>query len=279
MVIHEPELGEGRRQEHVGRLPGQPAAGDAHLHDLDAGGHDAHQGGQARPFVILVVLAHAQPGQDAARPSGFALLRPNRRLEGAAHGGGTEIHGDDQVRTHGPAQGDRHGIHQPAIHQEAPIVGHRGEQPRQGDGGAHGVGDAPLPQPQLAPRLQVGGHRREGQRQVAEVAVDEVAFEELDQLRPLDEPAVQADVEQGDDVLPGQRRGPRLQLVQVPLGVGRADEGPHGAAADDVGHDPFLGQGANDADMGPAAGGTAAEDEADLRFALSGHGYPATTSA
>ncbi|MCK7495732.1 MAG: hypothetical protein MZW92_35730 [Comamonadaceae bacterium] len=70
---------------------------------------------------------------------------------------------------------------------------------------------AALAQPDLAPRFQIGGDAGEGQRQVGEVAVDEMPLEELDQPLALDQTALEADVEQRDDVLPGQGGTPGLQ--------------------------------------------------------------------
>ena len=57
MVVEQADLGEARGDQHVGRLAGQPAARDAHLHDVDAAGDDIEQRG---PFAASA---------ESARPS------------------------------------------------------------------------------------------------------------------------------------------------------------------------------------------------------------------
>src|SRR5207249_11141944 len=80
----------------------------------------------------------------------------------------------------------------------------------------------------------------------------------------LDESAAQAEVCEPEDALPVERERPRLQLVEP----ARRKCGPHEradrASRDEIGLDARLGEGAQHADMRPAARRARAEDESDL---------------
>ncbi len=84
-----------------------------------------------------------------------------------------------------------------------------------------------------------------------------------DELVALDEAAAQAHVHQADHVLPAKGLDPAAELFEVAGGGHGADEGTDGAAADDLRLDALPRQRPQHAHMGPAAGGAAAEGDAD----------------
>jgi hypothetical protein len=116
--------------------------------------------------------------------------------------------------------------------------------------------------------LEIGGDAAEAVQQRGEIAVDEVALEEADELVALDEAAAQAHVHQADDVLPAEGFDPAAELFQIAGRSDGADEGADGAAADDLRLDALPRQRPQHPHMRPAPGGAAAEGDADagVRF-------------
>ena len=100
------------------------------------------------------------------------------REAGESTGKFIDFHADAEVGTESPGRGNRAGIAEPAINQDRVSVGYGVEEPRDGDGGANGVGDASFAQGDSAPRAQIRGHRREGVGERCEVTRSQ-------EIRPL----------------------------------------------------------------------------------------------
>ena len=69
--------------------------------------------------------------------------------------------------------------------------------------------------------------------------------EDVEQPGALDQAAIERQVEQPDNGLPGERSHPVFQPVELAIGVGRAHDGADRRAADDVRRDACLIQGAD----------------------------------
>ena len=77
--------------------------------------------------------------------------------------------------------------------------------------------------------------------------------------------AVEADVEIAEDAARLQAARPFLERIEMAGGIGAADHGADRGADHDVGHDAVRQQRPDDADMGEAARGAAAERQPDHR--------------
>src|SRR5690606_8257630 len=89
---------------------------------------------------------------------------------------------------------------------------------------------------------------------------------ELGKFRVADETrGAKAEIEQAQHAPPRQRTGEVFQRIELARRVAAADERADGGAGDDVGLDARARQGAEDADMRPAAGDAGAQCDADLR--------------
>src|SRR5690606_27906344 len=108
--------------------------------------------------------------------------------------------------------------------------------------------------------------------------IEKMLTEEVDQLLALDQAAGPAWIEQLDHVLPGQLADPLLQHVEIAAGAGRADEGADRATGDDVRLVAGFLERADDADMGPAAGRSTAQGEADFHEVCASVAYMSCTS-
>src|SRR3546814_8625097 len=85
-------------------------------------------------------------------------------------------------------------------------------------------------------------------------------------MTPADHAAgAHAKVHVGDHAQPRERARPGLQRVGLAGEVHAADDGADRSADDDVGLDAVAGEGANDAEVGPATRRPAAKGKADAR--------------
>src|SRR6185503_2052025 len=123
-------------------------------------------------------------------------------------------------------------------------------------------------QPHLAPGGELGGDRAELRRQVGDVALlEQLVAEQGEEAIATDQAAAPRQVHEAHDGRPGEAGDPVLQLLQLARGIRGADQRADRAAADDVGLDTARLEGADRADVRPAAGATRAEGEPDARLA------------
>ena len=80
--------------------------------------------------------------------------------------------------------------------------------------------------------------------------------------------AAEVDVEEAEQLAAGQPPAAVLELVEQPGAVAAADDGAHGRSGDDVGLHAKLVEGAQHADVRPAARGAAAQRQSDQRPSL-----------
>jgi len=179
-----------------------------------------------------------------------------------------EVDGDDHVGAQRATGRNGHRIDQTAIDQPA-AVDHDGvEDAGNRNRSAHRPIDRPLPQPDLAARLQIGGDDGEGRGALLYRPVDAQFAQQRHDPSPVDQPAArEANVEQPRNVAPAETLHPFLQRLEAAAHEGGADQRADRGAADDVGLDARLAQRLDDADMGPAARRAAAQRQPDARTA------------
>src|SRR5690606_4676732 len=118
----------------------------------------------------------------------------------------------------------------------------------------------------------------ERNRQRRKILIEKMLAKKIDELLALNQAAGPARVEQLEHVLPGQLADPLLQHIEITAGTSGADEGADGATGDDIGLVAGFLERANDADMGPATGRTAAQGEADFHEVCASVAYISCTS-
>jgi len=133
-------------------------------------------------------------------------------------------------------------------------------------------------QPDLCAGMQGSGDRREGHREVFDVAVDKLAAKEVHELFAFEKAATKADINVTEHVAQSQTARPFFKGVEFACSIRRADESSHGGAADYVGSYSRFFEGTNDTDVGPTPRCAATKSEAYDR--LSGRcvhesGFPA----
>ena len=179
-----------------------------------------------------------------------------------------EIGGDHDLGAEGARGRHRHRIDQRAVDQPAVADEHRLEDSGQRIGGAHRIDHRSMRQPDLVTGADFGRDGRELDRQILDQVRPDRSFELGGELGAADQAgAVEADVEIAEDVAGLQRARPFLQPVEMPGRIGAADHRADGGADHDIGHDAVGDQRLQDADMGKAARGAAAQRESDDRLA------------
>src|SRR5258708_16156284 len=111
---------------------------------------------------------------------------------------------------------------------------------------------------------KTGRNRRKWYGQLRELALDELLAKDLVHARAVEEPAGKAEARELEQALPVEREPPRLQLVEPARRKRGSDERADRASRDEIRPDARLGEGAQHADMRPAARRARAEDESDL---------------
>jgi len=97
----------------------------------------------------------------------FGHIGQTAQLLRVGHGQ-RKVNADYDVSAHGAGNVRRQIVHQPAIHQDAAMVFHRGDQPGDGDTGAHGARKAAGIQSDGASGAKVGGDGTEWRGQLSE---------------------------------------------------------------------------------------------------------------
>jgi hypothetical protein len=155
-----------------------------------------------------------------------------------------------------------------AVDQGASVEQLRHEQAGQRDRSAHRIEDPALPEPDLATAGQIGGDTGKRLVEIGERLVEKKTGGMAKQLLALDQPAgPEADVEEAKDIAARQAAHPAFERIERARSIGGPDECADRRAADDVGDDAGLHQGAQHADMGPAARRTGAERNGEARIA------------
>ncbi len=274
MEIEPANVAQPRADQHVGRIAGQPRAGDAVLHHVERFHHHGRNAGAAAPPEELPAQRAFAPKQ-AAQPVRFGRLGGRRfaviRAVIGNDGAAPEQIGIDIDRDHQPGaerarRRNRHRIDQRAVHQPAPADQHRWKNSRQRIGGAQRLGQPAAGEPDFMAGIEFGGDGGEADRQIVDAAVGERGFQLGGEVAAADEPGPgQADVEIAQDAAYRQLACPFFQAVELAGGITAADHGADRGADNDVRHDAVRGQRAHHADMGEATRGTAAEREPDAR--------------
>ena len=108
--------------------------------------------------------------------------------------------------------------------------------------------------------FEIGGDGREGKREIGEGTISEVAVEQGDEPVTTDQAAGgNPEVEVAQNAEPAEPDDPLLEHVEAVAEIHAADDRTDGGAAQYVALDPRVLERAQDADMGPAARGAAAE--------------------
>ena len=119
-------------------------------------------------------------------------------------------------------------------------------------------------QPDLMAGAHFGGDGREFDRQILDQALAHRGFELGGELGAADQAgAVEADVEIAEDVARLQAARPFLQRVEMSGCIGTADHGADRRSDHDIRNDAVGDQRPDDADMGEAARGAAAQRQPD----------------
>ena len=190
------------------------------------------------------------------------LLRVERK---ASIHVGAKINRDYDLRAHGTTEGNRDGVHDAAVDHVATVTQYGPEQSRHGARSANGVRNLALAQPQLLPRRELGGNRRERERQFRKLAFDELPLKHVEQAVAFDQAAAQSEVEQPDDAFPVERQRPGLQLLEATGGTRGAHHCAHRAPGDEIGRDAVFSERQKHTDVRPAARRTAAKCDSELR--------------
>ena len=220
-------------------------------------------------------------GAEQAAPAGKAIDRVTGRCSRLAVAGVGAVAGDGGAaaefvgihvdRNHDPGAErsrcrNRHRIDQRAIDQPAAAEMDRRENAWQRVGGAQRQDQRAARQPDFVAGPDLGGDRREADRQILNCGVADRFFQAVRQPRAADNAgAADADVEIADDPPPRQRARPVFQRVELIGGVATADQRTHRCADDNVRRDAVGLQRPHYADVGEAARGAAAENEPDRR--------------
>ena len=259
-------MGEPRRQKNVRRISGHAAPGDPVLHDVHGTGDGAED---ARRVVCGGFVFAEQRG--AVLPDGhgdtfheisLALFIFFRLFLGGVPPDelAVQVDGEDDVRPKRTANGNRHGIDQPAVKQPAVMIKDGREQTGKGDGrpdrffkraflqpvfpaGAHLRGDGGIAHGQIFDEHTRRGH-----------TVREEGTEFFLIHKPIDG---HAEIEVRRRIEFGQRAHALLQPTKVSGGVRRAHNRTDGRPAHDFGVDVQLRECFNDAYMRPAPCGAA----------------------
>ena len=121
-------------------------------------------------------------------------------------------------------------------------------------------------QPDLVAGADFGRNGGEFHRQVLDQALAHRSLEFGRKLGAADQAgAVQADIEIGEDISRLQAARPFLHRVEMSGGIGAADHGADRRSHHDIGNDAVGHQRPDDADMGKAACGAAAQRQPDHR--------------
>lgn len=260
-----------RLDMHVRRVAGEARTGQAVLHDVQGRNHDAEQAGavlfaaentlrQGAGEDLLVFRVHVV-AEDIESGDGLITLAG---FGGLADHVGVEVDGNRHARAKGKARRNRNGIDQGAIDEKAIADLHRGEDAGQGEGGAHGVDQVTLAQPDFVPGCNVGGDGDKGVRKLFDRRVLEIILKDRDQAVAADEAgAAHAEIEIAENLAAVKGKGPFLKLGQFAGEVAAADQRADGGAGHDRGLNSVTGQGLEDADMGKTARQAAAEGESD----------------
>src|SRR5690606_10386814 len=118
--------------------------------------------------------------------------------------------------------------------------------------------------PDLVAGGELGGHADERRVEVLDAAIPELGVEQFHQLVAREQAAAaEIDIEQAEDLATSEAAGEGFQVVEESGGVATADQRADRGADDDVRPDADLAEGLEDADVGPAACGAAAERQGD----------------
>ncbi len=174
---------------------------------------------------------------------------------------------DDDAGAERAGDRNRHRIDQRAVDQPAAVDGDRREDAGQRIGGADRLGEVALVQPEFVAGGEFGGDADKGALKVLDAQVCQLFAHQGSELRVADQArGTEAQVEQGQHAAARQRAGEIFQRIQPVRHEAAADQRPYGCAGHDVGLDAGAGQGAQDADMRPAAGDAGAKGDTDFRF-------------
>src|SRR5690606_10311589 len=100
-----------------------------------------------------------------------------------------KVDGDDDVRSHSSTGCDRYRVDQSAVDQPLLPITDWSEEAGQRDGGAHGIEQRTLLQPDLFAGLEIGSYSRVGPRQLFDEGIAPALPVEVQQPAPLDESA------------------------------------------------------------------------------------------
>ena len=185
-----------------------------------------------------------------------------------------KIGGDDDLRAERACRRHRHRIDQRAVDQPAVADQHRREYSGQRIGGAHRIHHRAMGQPDLVAGADFGRNRGKFHRQVFDQVLAHRSLDFGRKLGAADQArAVQADVEIGEDAARLQAARPFFHRIEMSGGIGAADHGADRRSHHDVGNDSMGHQRPDDADMGKAARGAAAQRQPDHRPANAAEPY------
>ena len=235
MEIEPADRAEPRADQHVGRIAGQPRAGDAVLHHVERFHHHGRNAGAAAPPEKLPAqerspLNRPRSPFDLAGSSGrrFAVVGAVIGDDGAAPEQiGIEIDRDHQAGAERARRRHRHRVDQRAVHQPAPADQHRRENSRQRIGSAQRLGQPAAGEPDFMAGIEFGGDGGKADRQIVDAAVGRASVSSCCcEVAAADEPgAGQADVEIAEHaahasvrapILPGCRAGGRHSSRRPP---------------------------------------------------------------
>ena len=129
-------------------------------------------------------------------------------------------------------------------------------------------------QPDLVAGADFGRNGGEFHRQVLDQGLAHRSLEFGGKLGAADQAgAVEADIEIAEDISRLQAARPFLQRIEMSGGIGAADHGADRGADHDIGNDAVGDQRPDDADMGKAARGAAAQRQPDHRPADAAEPY------
>ncbi len=126
------------------------------------------------------------------------------------------------------------------------------------------MAQAPSPEPDLVPRGELRGHRREGLAEVLDLELAQGAVEERTQAVAAQQPAAgHAEVEVAHDPERVEVADPVLERVELPGEVRPAHERSDRRACHHVDVDAGPFESLENADVSPASAGTASQRETD----------------
>ncbi len=176
-----------------------------------------------------------------------------------------EVDRDDVARAESPTHRDRNGIDERAIEEPAAVDLDGAEDAGKRIGRADGLDEISARQPHFMPGADLGGDGREPPVEILDSAVAEMLLEALAETLSGDETgAGQIEVEIAEYAPARQLASEVLDFIEMSGDIAAADDRADGRTGDDVGLYAGSEQSPQDADVRPAASGTAPQCQADL---------------